>query len=580
MNTGEESSSVGDEPRRAWQLARWGPKVLQRVAMLTHGRAVVVTSALLFVLPALVDLFSDRLRAPFRWLAADTFYYLTVSRNIARHGRFTYDGEHPSNGFQPLWQLWGGLLEWLREQLSLGQVGPLLLVLSGVAALVASIWLLGITLLKARRLSLAFLGLPVGLYAVLALPVWVVGLRALAAHRSWSWFMPVFGSLWSYANGMESALAILCFALALYMAVAARALSSAARAAGFGACLAGLTLARLDHGLIAASLLLGFGLASARARTPQRAVQAALTFAALVTPVLALNWHYFGNAVPLSGVAKSSFPHFTSDNVQLLRLLFDGSPGWRPEAADSHWWLPVVCRQLQTLVPGLLSLGYALSCLLRPRAGVLRTLLASAACGAVALAAYNFCFTKGGDQGFWYYPVSTLLPSLFVLAEPWPKLRLRGSPRLRVVFAALLGALVIAFFVNWQRHRRYNEGFGAVALEAGEKARTFYGKRLPKVIEIDDGIVSYSLDTPAMSSFLALDPEGFKALQQGKLLDLAMARGFDRVASSWYRPGSTEPQDLANWIGPSLRQDVSAYRFEKEFATDDGQLLIVRVYKR
>jgi hypothetical protein len=69
-------------------------------------------------------------------------------------------------------------------------------------------------------------------------------------------------------------------------------------------------------------------------------------------------------------------------------------------------------------------------------------------------------------------------------------------------------------------------------------------------------------------------------LKQGKLLELAMARGFDRVASSWYRPGSTEPQDLANWVGASLRQDVAAFRFEKEFATDDGQLLIVRVYKR
>jgi hypothetical protein len=539
---------------------------------------VVAASALLFAAPALIDLFSNPLRAPFRWLAADTFYYLTVSRNIARHGRFAYDGQHASNGFQPLWQLWGGLLELLRERLSLGQVGPLLLLLSGVAALTASIWLLGITLLKARRLSLAFLGLPVGLYALLALPVWAVGLRALLAHGSWSWFMPVFGSLWSYANGMESALVILCFALALYTAVAAKALSSAPRAAAFGACLAGITLGRLDHGVIAASLLLGFGLASVRARVPQRALQAAFTFAALVAPVLALNWHYFGNAVPLSGVAKSSFPHVTSDNVRLLRLLFQGTPSWRPEAADSYWWLPVVSRQLQTIVPALLCLVYAVWCLLRRHSSLLRTLLASAACGAVVLAAYNFCFTKGEDQGFWYYPVSTLLPSLFVLAERWPRLRLPA--RLRAPLAGVLAALVVLFFLNWQRHRRYNEGFQTVALESSAKAHLFYGARLPKVVEVDDGIVSYGLDTPAMSSFLALDPEGFRALKQGKLLELAMARGFDRVASSWYRPGSTEPQDLAYWVGGSLRQDVSAFRFEKEFATDDGQLLIVRVYKR
>lgn len=539
---------------------------------------MVAISALLFSVPALVDLMGDPVRAPFRWLAADTFYYLTLSRNIARHGRFAYDGEHASNGFQPAWQVWGGLLELLRERLSLGQVAPLLLVLSGVAALAASIWLLGITLLKARRLSLAFLGLPVGLYAVMVLPAWMVGLRAIVAHGLWAWLMPVFGSLWSYANGMESALVILCFALALYTAVAASALSSAPRAAGFGASLAGLTLARFDHGLIAASMLVGFGIASVRARVPQRALQAALVFTALVAPVLALNWHYFGNVVPLSGVAKSTFPHFTPDNVERLRLLFHGSPAWRPEAADSHWWLPVLCRQLQTIVPAVLCFAYALFWLLRRRATLLQTLLASAAGGAVVLATYNFCFIRADEQGFWYYPVSTLLPSLFVLAERWPRLRL--APPLRVAFAGLLGTLVVLFFVNWQRHRRYNEDFRVMALEASAQAHKFYGARLPKLLEMDDGIVSYSLDTPAMSWFLALDPEGFRAVKQGKLLDLAMARGFDRIASHWYRPNSADPQELAYWAGASLRQDVSAYRFEKEFTSDDGQLVIVRVYKR
>jgi hypothetical protein len=578
MSTSEGSAEVADGLRLAVQVPGAARTAFQRVTALTRGRVVAATTVLLFALPALVDLCSSPVRAPYRWLAADTFYYLTVSRNIARHGRFAYDGEHASNGFQPIWQLWGGLLELLRERLALGQVGPLLLVLSGVVALAAAIWLMGVTLLEVRRLSLAFLGLPVGWYAVIVLPAWMIGLRAIAAHGLSAWRMPVFGSLWSYANGMESALVILCFALALYSAVAARALSSASRAAGFGACLAGLTLARFDHGLIAGALLVGFGVASVRARVPVRALQAALTFAALVAPVLALNWHYFGNAVPLSGVAKSTFPHVTSDNVERLRLLFNGSPGWRPEAADSHWWLPVLCRQLQTVVPAVLCLAYVVFSLLRRSATLLHTLLASAACGAVVLAAYNFCFTKADDQGFWYYPVSTLLPSLFMLAEPWPRFTL--APRLRVAGAALLGTLVILFFVNWQRHPRYNEDFRVMALDAPAQVHKFYGARLPKVLELDDGVVGYSLDTPSMSWFLALDPEGFRAVKEGKLLDLAMARGFERIASHWYRPGSAEPQDLAYWAGASLRQDVSAYRFEKEFATDDGQLVIVRIYKR
>ena len=136
------------------------------------------------------------------------------------------------------------------------------------------------------------------------------------------------------------------------------------------------------------------------------------------------------------------------------------------------------------------------------------------------------------------------------------------------------------FFVYWQHHKSYNQPYLKVAQESSEAARKHYGSAMPKLVEIDDGVVGYSLDTPAMSFLLALDPEGFRAFKQGHLLDLAMARGFDRVASAMYRPNGTQPAELASWIGASLHQDVSMYDFEREFASPDGHLLIVRVRKR
>jgi hypothetical protein len=574
MSTAQESAPNCERVEAApSQAAR--TSLLASLLALTRGRALVAVSASLFAVPALVDLFSDVRRAPFRWLAADTFYYLTVSRSIARYGRIAFDRQHASDGFHPLWQLWGALLELGRERLKLGEVAPLLLVVSAVLAISGAIWLLGLTLLKAQRLNRLFLGVSVGLYALLAIPIWMVGLRAILAHRMTDWTMPIFGSLWSYANGMESAFVIFAFALSLHTAVARDALASNRRAAEFGACLACLTFARLDHALFGAALLAGFGRLSLQARAPQRLLVAALAFALPVAAYLFCNWYYFGHAVPLSGVAKSTFPHPSADNAALVRGLLHGSPSWLPSAPDSHWWLPVVCRQWQTIVPALLGLAYLAWRAWRRNADALSTLLASAACAAVALAVYNFCFTAAEHQGFWYYPVSTLLPSLFVLAGRWPRFRLTSA--LRLAFVVVLSSLVVSFFMSWQRHPHYNEGFQKLTFDAAPAARQYYGAKLPRLLEIDDGVVGYTLDTPAMSCFLGLDPEGFQARHAGRLLDLAMARGFDRIASSLYQPWGTQPSELAQWAGAALHEDVSAYQFEKELATADGQLLIVRV---
>jgi hypothetical protein len=545
---------------------------------LTRGRALVAVTTALYLAPALVDLLGDFRRAPFRWMAADTFYYLTVSRNIARHGAVAFDGQHASNGFHPLWQLWSAGLELLRERLGLGPIGPHLLVWSGVLLISLAIWFLGLTLLQARRLNRAFLGISVGVYAVLAIPFWIVGLRAIVAHGLRGWLMPIFGSLWSFANGMESALVLLFFALALYLAVARKAHASVAGSLALGGCLAALTLARLDHGLFAAALFIGFGRLCLRAAALRRWLLAGAAFGVPVAAYLLLNWHFFGSLVPLSGAAKSSFPHVTSDNFVLLRGLLNGSPSWLPSDSGSHWWLPGVCRQLQTVLPALLCLFYLVWSLRKGSRDALCSLLGCAAAAAIALAAYNFCFTQASDQGFWYYPVSTLLPSLFVLAERWPRWRLTAL--LRLVFASLLATLVTLFFFYWQRHKSYNNAFVTVVEQSSEAARKHYGSALPKLLEIDDGVVGYALDTPATSFMLALDPEGFRAFKQGRLLDLAVARGFDRVASAMYRPNGTQPSDLAYWVGATLRQDVSGFTFEQEFASPDGQLLIVRVRKR
>src|SRR5579883_1358590 len=35
----------------------------------------------------------------------DFFYYLQIARNFAEHGRSTFDGVTPTNGYHPLWMI-------------------------------------------------------------------------------------------------------------------------------------------------------------------------------------------------------------------------------------------------------------------------------------------------------------------------------------------------------------------------------------------------------------------------------------------------------------------------------------------
>ena len=72
---------------------------------MTRDRPILALTLLLFAAPVAIDLAAAPARAPFHYFAADAFYYFTVARNAADTGRFTFDQEHLTNGYHPLWQL-------------------------------------------------------------------------------------------------------------------------------------------------------------------------------------------------------------------------------------------------------------------------------------------------------------------------------------------------------------------------------------------------------------------------------------------------------------------------------------------
>jgi hypothetical protein len=544
------------------------------------ARVVVCLSLALLCGPVLLDLaLSDRSR-PFGYAAADSFYYLTIARNMARHGVPSFDGQHATNGFHPLWQLVAALLHFATEHLGVGRHTLLVLLLVNLALVAGGLWLLGRAITEKGRLSALFVLLPVGAYGLLVAPFWLTHQADLASSMEGPF--PVYGTLWSYVNGMESGAVLFCFGLSTRCFLAYSEQPSRGRALSAGASLGALVLSRLDHVLIALPLLATLvSEARSRRRSGTEIVELVLVFAVPVALDVLVNVHWFGAAMPVSGALKTSFPVFTPLHLQTWVDL------WKAGSQANLWTLQ---REASLIVPLSCACGYLavtfrarrlgatwLLCY-RPSVRLYERFLVPTAAGVILLAGYDILFVVDGPSS-WYLPVSTLFVSLAVLA-------LTDRAPFAVPAAgtgAVLGAvacLSLALFLKLERQPDYHAAYARFFWQDAPELRRHFGRHPPHILEIDDGIVNYALDTPAMSAGLALDPEGVDALKGGHLFDLAYERGFNCLSTLVY--GSAA--ELAHDHSPAAAQryaqarwgeDVPSYRFHLAFITRSASLAIV-----
>ena len=119
----------------------------------------------------------------------------------------------------------------------------------------------------------------------------------------------------------------------------------------------------------------------------------------------------------------------------------------------------------------------------------------------------------------------------------------RGRTAVRVDLRSVVPLLGLAFvilaahaFVNLKRTDDYgSDNYAFWAHRESVTARLAARHAEGGIIEMDDGIISYSMPAPTMSGFgLALDKEAYRAWQRGTLLDVAYARGYRLLGSVWY----------------------------------------------
>jgi hypothetical protein len=547
------------------------------------GVVLTLTLGLLCV-PVLVDLVRSPRQRPFGYAAADAFYYLTVARNAVRSGSFSFDGEHSTNGFHPLWQGVCAALYFVTESIGVARHVVLVVIVASLLLLAGGVLLLGLAWCRwSGRLSPAFLVLPVGGYALCLIELWARCRPVSNLVFSYEGPLPLYGTLWSFVNGMESGCVLLAFGGLAYLAALAAGKASHRIAWAFGVVAALFTLARLDHVLIALPIVGGFVAKTWLDRARRGEVVRALAgFGAPFAAYLLFNRVAFGNIMPASGQVKTTFPYPTADNLRRMADL------WEVTSCESFH---DVFRQAQIVIPMLAALGVlpvllGVSALpsgfavhLRRPAAEGDRFLALTAVGVLALGSYNLLFAEASVQGHWYFPVSTLFVSLVLvnLVErvPW-------SPPLALQAVAALAMIAGSIVCFTQLHRRaaYHSRWADFYWNEAPRVQAHYGGRRPKLVEFDDGIVNFSLDFRAMSHALMLDPAGVKAYQQQRLLPLAVSRGFDRITTFTYRNAQElgSPRKARGWVAdmfPGERLD--GFEFEVDYLSSDKSFGIVRM---
>ena len=565
-----------------------------------HWRAITIGA---FALPPIFDLLLSDKRASFHYLAADSFYYLTVARNLVELGSPTFDEVHLTNGFHPLWQaLLTGLFAAGR---SVGAAESVLLsatVVLGVLLISAGIFALARAFSdEDGRLPLLFMTLPVGLYGFAISPLWWwLDAEELFQQNRLEGSQPLYGSLWSYANGMESSALLLMVGLLFAWYVAKPVSERIGSAAVFGVLLAFTTFARLDHVYLPLALLLMLAarclLRSRRDEWLAWSSMAAIFGLLLGGYMLASQW-VFGSPVPVSGALKSTFPHVTNSFPRLVAKLWN-------EAGTGEPWLYLAWRFTQITFPVVMAFVFLFWVFRRSdgrrplrleqqrRTERLDFLLTATALSVVVLAFSNGLFVRWGQQGHWYFPLSVLFFGLALIRmldeRSWLR-RLEAAPKARRWVVAALVALTLLTFVGLQRQPAYHVRYSEFYFDEAPRLRAFYGRERPRLLSYDDGIVAFATGFPTMSGIgLALDIDAIPHVRNGALANLAVQRGYDRFTSLVYidmrelsRPGVSSDQ-IARWI-PNKFGGLKApdrYRFEVEYRSADGRFVIVRVGPR
>ncbi len=502
--------------------------------------------------------------APIQFLAADAFYYLSIARHSVGKGFYTSDGLFPTNGFHPLWQ-WlltnlfslRGVVENQSLQLMLVFWVSIVLVAVGTA-------LFALVLYKLTdNFALSLLAAVPGLY--------YLGFGLVA---------PDYNSSWSFVNGMETPLAILVFGVLCYATFNKRILLRAGYAStALVACLITLGIfSRLDDAflLIAFAALVLYFSGSRREALTRLLILGASPGISLAAYMLH-NYAYAGSFLPVSGLVKQG--------IALPANLYYFLLSFVPIAVinSDMYWSEGTMRTLQLWAPIILAaitVAYWARRFRRDAGEAMRsdhydeTVVAGLCAYVILKGAYNLVFVRLWGQGHWYFPLSIMIVNLVIAFALGRRLKGTSSGSAGFAWGAASLAVVVLLGNALLTHKlltRYNTVYYDFWVERAAIQQQLQAMDPNvRILEFDDGPISYALDIPTMNGFgYTLDQGALQAKASGQLLQLAYSRGFSVIGLLYYIPplppgAADDPEALRAIVqgAPTIgAEDLTQWRF-------------------
>lgn len=471
--------------------------------------------------------------APIQFFTSDTFYYLSIARHSITSPFYTSDGLYPTNGFHPLW---GFLLTKLFSLPAFasnldGQIFltfGLSLTLTALGMMFFGLVVYHLT----ENASVSLLSSVPGFYYLIFAPL-----------------IPNYNSTWAYINGMESPLSIFWFGLLLYLIVNKDLLSDQRlwMTTVLSLLMTLVIFSRLDD----VFLLLPFWALLFLFSTSRKQAVGRLAIAAGI-PIITLlaymlyNYSYTGSPMPVSGLIKNG-------NWLPVNLIFFITSFFPIQLTQYNpIWPEASMRSLQTVIPALTAVIWIFAWSKNKNWKAIprdtSTIISALAVYVVIKGMYNLVLVYLMGQGHWYYSISIMIFNLITAVVVAGLLKGITSQRQRTLLAIASLSLVILLgntFVHNKIQSEYNLGYYRFWLQKDNvnQALNALDPNL-RVVEYDDGILSYLVDAPAMNGFgFTLDKEAAQMQTDGRLLELAYQRGYRTIAVMSY---ITFPDELEN----------------------------------
>jgi hypothetical protein len=241
-----------------------------------YEAAVIFLAAAVFIAIAVYAFGSDIRELACNRLQDDSYYYLQPAWNFSRSGIFTFDGEHPTYGFQPLWMI-------VLAVLARVSLDKLFFLRASVALGGLFFCLTGVALYRLTR-------------------GWLTGWKALIAPVLWT---ANYSLLAVYITGKENAL--FAFLLVLSCVLIRRRMSAPTRGAWMEGAVLGLMVLSRVNAIVPALLLVAVLFLWGAGSRAERARRVGIATAGMLV-VLAVWCFYaqiaFGSIFPNSGTAK------------------------------------------------------------------------------------------------------------------------------------------------------------------------------------------------------------------------------------------------------------------------------------